>query len=159
MFPCENWSKAYLSLSKITKLLAAGCPRHLGLSKMTGKICQQCQHRTPLRFMSQERMEIRGTNYMGQTGFCTILRFPAVLHLPDAVISTTTENSANIIENQQKAANVAPSVPFISSFSLPSDMIPSSQTLFPNEFPDYFFRSCNPIPDRKQNLKIFVQVM
>ena len=34
---------------------------------------------------------------------------------------------------------------------------PSSQKIFPNKFPHYFFQSCNPIPDRKSILNIFFQ--
>ena len=35
------------------------------------------------------------------------------------------------------------------------ELVSSSQKAFPNKFPDYFFQSCNPVPDRKQILKIF----
>ena len=57
--------------------------------------------------------ELKGTNYMGQTGFCKILRFPAVfcehLRLPNAVLSEKTEKqqeSAKISE--EKTAKFGP---------------------------------------------------
>ena len=74
---------------------------------------------------------------MGQTGFCEILRFPAVfceilrfpavfcenLRLPNAVLPRKSENLQKISENLRKTANLAPFVPFSLSLLVPLDFL------------------------------------
>ena len=60
---------------------------------------KNCRHHEGVRD-NLFREELKGTNYMGQTGLCKTLRFPAVfcenLRLQNAVVSRISENQKNL---------------------------------------------------------------
>ena len=108
----------------------------LPLGQLVPQYGQRMKERDALRnFFRQDRLELsyqlKGTNQMGQTGFCEDLRFSAVfcenLRFP-AVFCENLRSQDTVIprksENLQKSAKIcelAPFVPFSLSLLIPPD--------------------------------------